>query len=268
MDYFRFFIYGLIQGITEFIPISSTGHLKIISLLFGIEDPGSSLSAIFQLGSVLALLWYFRSDFNFLDIFRNKLTYKNSYTRSVLKSVFIATLSIVFFGFLIKTFYPGYSNSFLRSNLSIGIVSILMALLMLLADNTRNVYNSLKDHSSISSFIIGLGQALSIIPGVSRSGITISTALLLGWKKEDAARFSFLIGIPSISIAALVELLDFNSNDLSLIIGPLIIGLLTTFLVSILSIDFFLRFVSLNGLKIFAYYRLLFGTLIILTNFK
>ena len=268
MDYFRYFIYGLIQGITEFIPISSTGHLKIISLLFGLSDPGASVSAILQLGSVFAIIWFFRNDFKILTIFNQRFTYKSSYTIFILKSLSIGTLSILVFGFLIKVFLPNFTNSFLRSNLSIAFASILVALLMLFADRPRRAIFTLKRHSLFSSFFIGLGQALAIIPGVSRSGITISTSLLLGWKKQDAAKFSFLLGVPSISIAALVEILNLDSYQVLIKLGPLIFGLITTFIISIMSIQFFIRYISLNGLKIFAYYRLIFGTLIILSYFK
>ena len=264
LDYFRYFIYGLIQGITEFIPISSTGHLKIISLLFGLDDPGTSLSAILQLGSVFSIIWYFRNEFNIMGFIKKGSYRKTTHLKSISKSIFIASISILVLGFLIKTFFPNYSNSFLRSNLSIGLASIVMAFLMLYADKRRIAKYSLRKHTLNSSFVIGLCQSLALIPGVSRSGITISSALFMGWKKEDAAKFSFLLGIPSISIAALVEIIDFNFNDINNI-SPLIFGFITTIVVSLISIDFFVRFISLKGLKLFAYYRIVFGTLIILT---
>ena len=106
MDYFRYFIYGLIQGITEFIPISSTGHLKIISLLFGLDDPGTSLSAILQLGSVFSIIWYFRNEFNIMGFIKKGYSYrKKAHLKSISKSIFIASISILVVGFLIKTFF-------------------------------------------------------------------------------------------------------------------------------------------------------------------
>ena len=130
MEFLKFIFYGIIQGLTEFIPVSSTAHLKIISLVFGINDPGSSLSAIIQIGSVFAIFWYFRkSIFNFKSI--NSIKLKNSFLFGRLyKSIFIATIPIVFIGGIIKLFVPGFSDSFLRSNLSIALVSILMSLIM------------------------------------------------------------------------------------------------------------------------------------------
>ena len=130
MEYLRFILYGLIQGLTEFIPVSSSAHLKIISLFFGIEDPGPSLSAIIQFGSVLALFCYFRNDiFNFREHYSNKFL-KNLISESLLRSIFIGTIPIILFGGTIKLFVPNFFEKILRSNLSIAIVSILMAIFM------------------------------------------------------------------------------------------------------------------------------------------
>ena len=205
MEFLRFIFYGIIQGLTEFIPVSSTAHLKIISLLFGINDPGSSVSAIIQIGSVFAIIWYFRkSIFNFKS--KNSIKLENSFLSSWLyKSIFIGTIPIVFIGGIIKLFVPGFSDSFLRSNLSIALVSILMSLIMLFADISTKKSINLDNHKYRNSFYIGIAQAFAIVPGVSRSGATISMALLSGWNRKDATKFSFLLGIPSISLAAFVE---------------------------------------------------------------
>ena len=267
MDYLSYFVYGLIQGITEFIPISSTAHLKIVSLVFGINDPGSSLSAIIQLGSVFAILFYFRRDYQVLNSLRRVSIFRNIYSMRLLNSIILGTLSILICGLIIKVFFPYYSDSFLRSNLSIGFFSILMGFILLIADNSRKKIFSIKDHSYLSSFLIGIAQSFAIIPGVSRSGVTISAALLLGWKKDDAAKFSFLLGIPAITFSAFSELLDFNRNQILTSLGPLLVGLITAFIVSLLSIDFFLRFIRVNGLKIFSYYRFVFGSLILISYF-
>ena len=132
MEFLKFIFYGIIQGLTEFIPVSSTAHLKIISLLFGINDPGSSLSAIIQIGSVFAIFWYFRkSIFNFKK--RNSIKLRYSLLSSRLfKSIFIGTIPIAFIGGIIKLFVPGFSDSFLRSNLSIALVSLFMSKLCFL----------------------------------------------------------------------------------------------------------------------------------------
>ena len=264
MQYLEFFLYGLIQGLTEFIPISSTAHLKVISNLLGIEDPGSSLSAIIQFGSVLAIVWYFRRDF---FILKNKHSRKNLYNffnSKLSKSIFIGSLPIVFIGGIIKIFIPNFFESILRSNLSIAIVSLIMAIYMYISDNAKKNFININNHNYSDSLLIGLSQAFAIIPGVSRSGITISTALFSGWERKDAAKFSFLLGLPAISLAAIVEFSS-SINELSRFsFYPLIFGLVTTFFSSLLAIDFLIKFLTFNDMKLFIFYRIIFGIVILL----
>ncbi len=139
-----------------------------------------------------------------------------------------------------------------------------MALIMLFADISTNRFINLRNHKYINSLFIGIAQAFAIIPGVSRSGATISMALLSGWERKDAAKFSFLLGIPAISLAAIVEFLSSMNQFSTFPFLPLVIGLVTTFFSSLLAIDFFIKYISSNGLKIFIYYRLAFGILILL----
>ncbi len=263
MEFLKFIFYGIIQGLTEFIPVSSTAHLKIISLLFGINDPGSSMSAIIQIGSVFAIFWYFRkSIFNFKSRYSGKPKYSFVFNK-LNKSIFIGTIPIVFIGGTIKLFVPGFSDSFLRSNLSIALVSILMALIMLFADISTNKLINLNNHKYQNSLYIGIAQAFAIFPGISRSGATISMALLSGWNRKDAAKFSFLLGIPAISLAAFVEFFSAVNQFSSFPFLPLSVGLITTFFSSLLAINFLIKYVSSNGLKIFVCYRLVFGILIL-----
>ena len=264
MEYLKFIFYGLIQGLTEFIPVSSTAHLKVISLFFGIDDPGASLSAAIQLGSVLAIAWYFRGEiFNFRSQSSKKFLDYLLHER-LLRSILIATIPIVLLGGSIKIFIPSFFENVLRSNLSIALVSFLMAFFMYLADSSRKGSINIKNHNYSNSFLIGFFQAFAIFPGVSRSGVTISSALISGWERSDAAKFSFLLGMPAISIAAIVEFISSFNNFFSLGFLPLFVGLITTFLSSLLAIDFLLKYVSSNGLKIFIIYRVIFGVVIIL----
>ena len=257
-------MYGLIQGLTEFIPVSSTAHLKVISLFFGIDDPGHSLSAIIQIGSVLALIWYFKNDiFNY----RRQYSKKNFIyllNESLLKSILIGTIPIILFGGTIKIFFPYFLENTLRSNLSIALISFLMAIFMYIADSSKKGSINLNNHNYLDSFLIGFSQAFAIFPGVSRSGITISTALVSGWRRDDAAKFSFLLGMPAISFAAIIEFI-FSFNELnSFGFFPLIVGLTTTFLSSLFAIDFLIKYLSSNGLKLFIIYRIVFGFVILL----
>ena len=264
MEYLKFILYGIIQGLTEFIPVSSTAHLKIISQLFGINDPGYSLSAIIQMGSIFAIFWYFKK--NILNLYDTNSCYVNRlyFSKKLCKSIFIGTIPIILFGGIIKLFLSEFSETFLRSNLSIASFSILMSLLMLYADNSTYKYINVRNHNYLNSFYIGIAQAFAIIPGVSRSGATISIALLSGWERKDAAEFSFLLGIPSISLVAFVEFFSSINQIPTFHFLPLLVGLFTTFIFSLLAIDFLIKYISSNGLKVFIYYRLIFGILILL----
>ena len=264
MEYLEYFLYGLIQGLTEFIPVSSTAHLKVISLLLGIDDPGSSLSAIIQLGSVLAIIYYFRNDIFKLRIKSSKKRDYDFFNERLFRSIFISTIPIIFFGGCIKLFVPNFFDNILRSNLSIALVSLLMALYMYLADSSKKGFINLTNYNYADSFLIGLSQAFAIIPGFSRSGITISTALISGWERGDAAKFSFLLGIPAITLAAIVEFISSFHEFYLYNFFPLIIAFISTFLSSLLSIDFLLKYLSSNGLRIFILYRVIFSIVIIL----
>ena len=164
----------------------------------------------------------------------------------------------------IKLFVPYFFDKILRSNLSIALVTLLMAIFMFIADGSKKGSINLKNHIYLDSFLIGLSQAFAIIPGVSRSGITISTALVSGWERRDAAKFSFLLGIPAISFAAIVEFISNFNEFSSFSFYPLIVGLITTFLSSLFAIDFLLKYFSSNGLKTFIIYRVIFGVVILL----
>ena len=264
MEYLEYFLYGLIQGLTEFIPVSSTAHLKVISLFLGIDDPGSSLSAIIQLGSILALFWYFRKDIFQLKSQSSNNLLDNFLHQRLLRSILIGTIPIILLGGNIKLFAPYFFENILRSNLSIALVSFVMAIFMYVAEISKKGSKNLKNHNYSDSFLVGLSQAFAIFPGVSRSGVTISTALVTGWEKCDAAKFSFILGIPSISVAAIVEFFSSYNGFSSFSFFPLIVGLITTFLSSLFAIDFLLKYFSSNGLKIFIIYRVIFSIVIFL----
>jgi len=264
LEYLKFILYGLIQGLTEFIPVSSTAHLKVISLFFGIDDPGYSLSAIIQLGSVLALFWYFKDDVLKLRSQSSKNIFDNLLHQRLLKSILIGTIPIILLGGIIKLFVPYFFDNILRSNISIALVSFLMAFFMYIADRSKKGSKNINNHLYSDSFLIGISQAFAIFPGVSRSGVTISSALVSGWERRDAAKFSFLLGIPAISFAAIVEFISSINKFASFNFFPLIVGLTTTFLSSLLAIDFLLKYFCSNGLKLFIIYRVVFGVVILL----
>ena len=264
LEYLEFILYGLIQGLTEFIPVSSTAHLKVISLFLGFDDPGHSVSAIIQFGSVLALFWYFRRDIIKLKSQSSSKFFNFLFHERISKSILIGTIPIIVLGGTIKLFVPDFFDFILRSNLSIAIFSFLMAIFMHFADIKKGGFINLNNHNYSDSLLIGLSQAFAIFPGVSRSGVTISTALVSGWDRSDAAKFSFFLGMPAISFAAAVEFISSFKEFPSLSFPLLTVGLTTSFLSSLLTIDFLLKYFSSHGLRLFIIYRVVFGIVIFL----
>ena len=206
----RDLVLGVVQGLTEFLPISSTAHLKVVPVLLGWGDPGVSVTAAIQLGSIVAVIAYFRADLNKVLRGISRAIRHGQWREPEARlgiAMAVGTLPILLIGLGIKLFWAqGYEQSPLRSVPSIAIVSIVMALLLALAERNGVRRKNLPDVSGRDGLVVGLAQALALIPGVSRSGSTLTAALFDGWQRADAARFSFLLGIPAITIAGLVEL--------------------------------------------------------------
>ncbi len=266
---FKSFLLGIIQGFTEFLPISSTAHLKVIPYLLGWNDPGVSFSASLQLGSAFAIIYYFRDQIavviaSFLSIFNRRNVIDDDNTR-LSSYIFVASIPIFIFGLLIKFYWPDYSDSNFRGLFSIAITSIIMALLLALSEIYGKRNKLFIDINLYDVVLLGLAQSLAIFPGVSRSGITLTSALFSGIERNTAARLSFLVGIPAISISGLVELITIFRTSTLLDFIPIIIAIISSFFSSILAIDFFLKFLTKNNTFVFVYYRLVFGALILST---
>ena len=259
----RNLVLGIVQGLTEFLPISSTAHLKVVPVLLGWGDPGVSVTATIQLGSIAAVIAYFRSDLvQVLKGISRALRHgqwREPEARLGIAMV-VGTAPILMMGLLIKLFWSeGYEASPLRSIPFIAVISIAMALLMALAERLGPRVKKLADVSGRDGLIVGFAQALALIPGVSRSGSTLTASLFDGWQRADAARFSFLLGVPAISLAGLVEL-----NQAFLVsaeVGPLplLTGIISAAVVSWLAIDWLLKFLQRHSTWIFVAYRLMFG---------
>ncbi len=259
----RNLVLGIVQGLTEFLPISSTAHLKVVPVLLGWGDPGVSVTATIQLGSIAAVIAYFRSDLvQVLKGISRALRHgqwREPEARLGIAMV-VGTAPILIFGLLIKLFWSeGYEASPLRSIPFIAVISIAMALLMALAERLGPRVKKLADVSGRDGLIVGFAQALALIPGVSRSGSTLTASLFDGWQRADAARFSFLLGVPAISLAGLVEL-----NQAFLVSAeagplPLLTGIISAAVVSWLAIDWLLKFLQRHSTWIFVAYRLMFG---------
>ena len=260
-------VLGVVQGLTEFLPISSTAHLKVVPVLLGWGDPGVAVTAVIQLGSIAAVLAYFREDL--AEVLRGitrayRFGQWSDPQARLGVAIALGTLPILVAGLLLKKFVPDYDTSPLRSMTSIAMVSIVMALLLALAEVVGRRRRTLAQVLPRDGVLVGLAQALALVPGVSRSGSTLTASLFDGWQRAAAARFSFLLGIPAITLAGLVELkgaLEAPANGGPL---PMLVGIFSAAVVSWLAIAWLLRYLQNHGTWVFVAYRLLFGLVILL----
>lgn len=262
-------VLGFVQGATEFIPISSTAHLKAIPVFFGWGDPGVSFSAVIQLGSIAAVLSYFWSDLANIVKGMIKAIRTSDYDSQefwMAVGIAVGSIPIIFFGLLLTIFEPAFYEDTLRSMTSIAIVSIIMAILLALAESIGNQKRNFKDLTVRDGILIGLAQAMAIVPGTSRSGSTMTAGLFSNLDRETAARYSFLLGIPAITIAGLVGLKDLISpvegEAISFI--PLIGGLISSAVFSYVAIAWLLEFLKRRSTWVFVWYRLAFGVVILI----
>ncbi|WP_374199996.1 undecaprenyl-diphosphate phosphatase [Kitasatospora sp. SUK 42] len=264
MDWFHGAVLGLIQGLTEFLPVSSSAHLRVSSALLGWDDPGAAFTAVTQLGTEAAVLIYFRRDI--VAIVR---TWALSLFRPALRSdpdarmgwfVIIGTLPI---GILGKLFQDSIETH-LRDLRIIGTTLIVFGLILAFADRTRAIRHArpITDLTLPHAGAYGLAQALALIPGVSRSGGTISAGLLLGYSREAAARYSFLLAIPAVLASGTLELFKIGEGPAPAW-GPTILATVIAFVVGYAVISWFLKYISRRSFLPFVVYRVLLGALII-----
>ncbi|WP_278000363.1 undecaprenyl-diphosphate phosphatase, partial [Nodosilinea sp. LEGE 07088] len=209
MSLFQAIVIGIVQGMTEFLPISSTAHVKMVPVVLGWGDPGVAFTAVIQLGSIAAMIWYFWDDLRQVVGGMVKAALRGKYQSSDFRlglGILLGTIPIVVGGLSIKALIPDFDNSPLRSSATIAVVSIVMALLLGLAEVISTRQRSFDALTLKDGVTMGFAQALALIPGVSRSGSTLTAGLFMGLERATAARFSFLLGIPAISLAGLVEL--------------------------------------------------------------
>ena len=267
-NYLQIIILGMIQGLTEFLPISSTAHLQIIPSYLGWGDPGVNFSAVIQLGSIISVLWYFWSDLRkivtgtFTAIQKHDL---KSHDLRMGFGIFMGTLPFLIIGYLAKTFMIDIDNSILRSSGMVAASSIIMSLLLALAEKTGKYERNFDKLRWQDAFFMGAIQSLAIVPGVSRSGSTITLGLFLNLKRETAARFSFLLGIPAITTVGLYELTEiFNTGFSQETILPLLTAIISSIIFSYLSIAWLINYLQKQSTWIFVWYRLGFGSFILI----
>lgn len=264
---FQAIILGMVQGLTEFLPISSTAHLKVIPVVLGWGDPGVAFTAVIQLGSIAAVLWYFWGDLTQIvtgTIIAIKQKNYKSYDLRLAIGIALGSLPIIFFGLLINGLKLYENYPVVRSLGTIAIASIVMSLLLGLAEQIGKRKRNFEHLTTTDGILMGLAQALSLIPGVSRSGSTLTAGLFMGLERGAAARFSFLLGIPAITLAGLVELKDVLETGISNDgIVTMVVGVISAAIFSYLAIAWLLRFLQTQNTWVFVWYRLAFGIAIL-----
>lgn len=260
-------VIGLVQGLTEFLPISSTAHIKAVPVVLGWGDPGVAFTAVIQLGSIAAILWYFWADLTQVVSGMIRAIAKRDYQSTDFRlglGILLGTLPIVSLGLLLKVFVPNLDESPIRSMGAIAVASIVMALLLGVAEVVGQRKRDFQALTMRDGIIVGLAQALAIVPGVSRSGSTLTAGLFFGLERSTAARFSFLLGIPAITLAGLVELPTLFATGWDIIDPlPLAAGLIAALVSSYLAIAWLIKFLQRHSTWVFVWYRLAFGVVIL-----
>ena len=258
MDTIQILILSLVQGLTEFLPISSSAHLILTPRILGYQDQGFAFDVAVHLGSLMAVIGYFHADIArmlhdfFLSLGRNGRPTKES---QMVWMIILATLPIVVIGGIFKSLV----ETDLRSTLVIAATTILFGLLLYWFDikgrRSRDEYSvNWKD-----ALVIGFFQALAIVPGTSRSGITMTAGLMLGLTRKAASRFSFLLAIPTILMSGALVTLDLIQSDHPVMWNELLLGAALSFASAYLCIHFFLKLIEKIGMLPFVIYRLLLG---------
>lgn len=260
MSWIQVVVLAVVQGLTEFLPISSSGHLVLIPSMFGWTDQGLTFDIAVHFGSLLAVCVYFRRDLQQLvsgGLMVVKGDLSTDYSR-LAAGIAVGTLPAAAAGLA----FAGWIEANLRSPAVVVATLSGFAILMLLADRFGRQSRDINSLSIRDGFLIGLAQALAFVPGTSRSGVTITAGMSLGLKRHDAARFSFLLSVPVILLATTYKGAQVLLGEVAIAWGTLAIAALVSAVVAYLSIEFFMRFVNAIGLLPFVIYRLIFAGVI------
>jgi undecaprenyl-diphosphatase len=247
-------VLGLVQGVTEFLPISSTAHLRVVPAALGWPDPGAALTAVLQLGSLAAVIGFFVGDlWGMARAALDPARRRGPEARQLLYLV-VGTLPIGIAGLAFKDAIEGP----LRGLPVIATALVAMGVMLGVADRRGRQRREVPDVTLRDALLVGLAQALALIPGVSRSGVTLTAALLLGFKRDAAARFSFLLSVPAVAAAGVFELPDvLGARDIGVV--PLAGGLLAAAISGYASIAWLLRFLRTRSALPFVFYRVALG---------
>jgi undecaprenyl-diphosphatase len=259
-DLLKAIVLGVIQGLTEFLPISSSAHLRIFPELFGWGDPGAAFTAVIQIGTELAVLLFFRK-----DIWRIGSTWARSLVQPEYRGRFdarmgwfiiVGSLPIVVLGVTLKDVIErDFRNLWI-----IGTTLVVLGIVLGIADRVGANRKAIREITLRDAVLMGLAQAMALIPGVSRSGATISMGRFLGYEREAATRYAFLLAIPAVVGAGLFELPEIPNGDNAYGWVPTITATVVSFLVGYAAIAWLLRYVSTHSYTPFVIYRVVLGS--------
>jgi undecaprenyl-diphosphatase len=258
-------VLGIVQGLTEFLPISSTGHLRIVPAFLGWDDPGAAFTAVTQLGTMAAVLLYFRTDL--VRIARAWLaSVSDRPKRRELDArlgwyIVLGTVPIGVFGVLFKD----QIETGARDLYVIGVALIALGLILAAAEKVGTREREMDQIETKDGFWMGMAQALALVPGVSRSGATITAGLFLGLNRAAAARFSFLLSVPAVVLSGLFELSSIIEGEEGEHVGAgaLVVATAFAFVVGYASIAFLLRFLANHSTLVFVVYRVALGVVVL-----
>ena len=264
MDSFQAIVLGIVQGLTEFLPISSTAHLRIVPAFAGWEDPGAAFTAVVQLGTMAAVLLYFRQDLwnianAWLRSLRGDPAYRGTLDARLGWFLVVGTIPISILGLLFKD----KIETDARQLTLIGIALIVLGLVLEAAERTGPKERGIETMTMRDATAIGFGQAAALVPGVSRSGATISAGLFLGLDRAAAARYSFLLSVPAVVLSGLFELRHVGDGNGAGAL-PTAIATVLAFIVGYVSIAWLLRFLVRHPVTVFVIYRAGLGALVLI----
>ena len=255
MSYFQAIILGLVQGLGEFLPISSSAHLILVPYIFGWAKHSEEFDIALHLGTLIAVLSFFWRDI--ITLTKAGFSKSKSSEKKLFRLVILATIPAG----LIGVMFEDIVDIKLRSaTLVIAIAMGAMGLVLVWADKISKKKDGLEKINVLEAVVIGFSQAIALLPGISRSGATMTTGLLFGLKREEAARFSFLMSIPIILGAGLMQIKDLHSGDIT---GPFIIGVIVAAVIGYLSIKWLLNYLNKGSFTSFAWYRLILALFVI-----
>ena len=255
-------VLGIVQGLTEFLPISSTAHLRIVPAMAGWQDPGAAFTAVTQLGTMAAVLLYFRRDLS--RIARASFAaLRDPAVRGTLDArlglyIALGTIPISVFGLLFRD----QIETGARSLTLIGCTLIALGLLLLAAERAGAHEREIDTFTARDGWIIGIAQALALVPGVSRSGATLTAGLFLGFERRAAARYSFLLSVPAVVLSGVFEARHIGEEGSAATV-PTAIATVAAFVVGYASIAFLLRFLAHHSTAVFVAYRVVLGALVL-----